>query len=61
MVVVVDDEVVVELVGAGPVDTTIVTDDPFAAFELATGFVLITLPAGTVDDDCCWVTTLNPA
>ena len=53
--------VVVEDDAGGPVETTIATVEPFAAFVPAVGFVLITLPAGTDDDDCCVVVTVNPA
>ena len=56
-VVVVDD--VVD--AAGPVETTMATVEPFDAFDPAVGFVLMTLPAGTVDDDCWVVVTVNPA
>ncbi len=57
--VVVDDEV--DEVAGGPVDTVISTVEPFAAFVPAVGFVLITLPAGTLAFDCCFVDTVKPA
>ena len=56
------DVVVEEVVDAGgPVETTMATADPFAAFVPAVGFVLITLPEGVVDDDCDVVVTVKPA
>jgi len=59
---VVVDVVVEEVVDAGgPVETTMATADPFAAFVPAVGFVLITLPEGVVDDACDVVVTVKPA
>jgi len=52
---------VVVVDAAGPVETRISTAEPFAAFVPAVGFVLMTLPAGTLGDDCCFVVTVNPA
>ena len=49
------------VVAAGPVDTRISTLEPFAAFVPADGFVLMTLPAGTVALLCDFVVTVNPA
>ena len=58
VVVVVDD---VDDEAGGPEDTTIATVEPFAALVPAVGLVLITLPVGTVAEDCCEVVTVNPA
>ena len=53
--------VVVVVDAGGPVDTTMATVEPFAAFVPAVGFVLITVPVGFVDDDCDVVVTVKPA
>jgi hypothetical protein len=48
--------------GAGPVDTTRFTAEPAATPTPATGFWLLTRPAGTVALDCCvTVPTTSPA
>ena len=60
MVVVLVEEVVDE-VGVGPVDTTIVTVEPLAACVPADGLVLMTVLAGTEAEACVVVFTLNPA
>ena len=57
--VVEDDEVEDE--AGGPLETTMATVEPFAAFVPAVGLVLMTFPDGTVADDCCEVVTVNPA
>jgi hypothetical protein len=53
--------VVVVVVAAGPVETRISTEEPFAAFVPAGGLVLMTLPAGTVALACDFLVTVNPA
>ena len=57
MVLVVDEELEV---GEGPLDTIIVTFDPFAACVPAGGLVLMTELAGTVAEACVVVVTLKP-
>src|SRR5450432_1489274 len=48
--------------GAGPVDTTISTALPLATVTPPSGFCEITLPAGTLGDDCdVTVPTIRPA
>ena len=49
------------VVTGGAVATVISTLEPFAAFVPAVGFVLMTLPAGTVALVCVFVVTVNPA
>ena len=61
MVVVVVDVDEVDEDAGGPLDTTTATVEPFDALVPAVGLVLMTLPMGTVDEDCCEVVTVNPA